>query len=143
MAREQIRQAIVQQIEGVRGAFSDTVVPYENALVIEYDNQLAVDTATQPDPWLAVRIRWIDAYQMELSDTPHHRFMGQIELAGVVKEGAGSAGAMRLTDYFYPLLHRRAFGPVRTHMSEVGAMIKLNGWCYYPMLIPFWSDQNG
>lgn len=141
MGKEAIRQAIVTKIEALRSGYTDAAIT--GPLIVEYDNNLIVDTQKQSEPWMCVNIKFISAEQMELSDNPHHRFMGQIEIAGVQKEGSGSAAANRITDYFYPRLHRTAFGPVRTYMADTGPMHPHVGWCYYPMLIPFWSDQNG
>lgn len=135
MSQNNIRQAIVTAVEAAKvGA---PVLP----LVIEYDNRIIVDTQTQTLPFLCVNVVFMDAFQADLSNTPIHRFVGQIHLAAAVKAGAGSADALKLLDFFYPQLQRKALGIVRTYMAKSAPMTPHLGWNYYTMLIPFWSDK--
>ncbi len=136
MSKENIRQAIVSQMETIRRGYTDNPT-----LQIEYDNALAVDIAKQTLPFLLCRIKWGPAEQVGYSDKPQQRFYGNIELAVAVKEYTGTAKANTILDYFYPRMQKTQFGKVRTFMAEPGPDKNENGWVYIPMLVPFWSDQ--
>lgn len=136
MTMEAARQAIATAVEAAKAGAP--VSP----LIIEYDNRTIVDTQTQTKPFLCVRMELMNARQADLNVKPIHRFDGQIHLAAAVKEGSGSAEALKLLDYFYPLLHQTALGILRTHMASPAPMVPHLGWCYYPMLIPFWFDKT-
>ena len=133
---EQHRQSIVTAVEAAKASF--TGYP----LVIEYDNRIIVDTATQLDPFLVVNIRFLDGAQADLSANPIHRKVGQIHLQAATKEGAGSAKALVLLEHFYRALQRSQFGGVRTRMASFAREQALKGWVYYPALVPFWADDN-
>lgn len=135
MSREAIRTSIVTAVEAAKATFSDYT------LLIEYDNRIVVDTKTQTDPFLMVRILYLSAEQANLSNNPTHRVWGQIHLAAVVPEGSGSAKANSLLDFFVPKLHLKSFGTVRTMAATTAASQTLNARVYYAMAIPFWSDQ--
>ncbi len=136
MSLELIRQAVVTAVEAAKVGFS------EYSLVIEYDNVIIVDTATQQDPFLIVKIKVIDGKQIDLSDHPTHRYVGQIEVSAASKEGDGSAKVNRLLEWFYPKLHKNSFGGVRTYMATFGGSTTLKGWVYKPVIIPFWFDRT-
>lgn len=133
MSMESIRLAIVN-------AVSDIGKTYPTTLVIEYDNHIIVDTKTQKAPFLVSQVHLMDGEQADLSDRPIHRVYGQIHLAAAVREGVGRQAASQLLDFFYPKLQRRKFGPVRTKMAVPTKEVTHEGWVYYPVLIPFWSD---
>lgn len=135
MSLELARQDIVAAIEAAKvGA------PVAN-LIIEYDNRIMVNTETATDPFLAVRILNLDAYQVDLSPNALHRFEGQIHLAAAVKAGSGAGEANALLDFFYPQLQRKQFGSVRTLMAKTARPTPHLGWLYHPVLIPFWFDR--
>jgi hypothetical protein len=133
---ELARQAIVTAVEAVKAG-----APVAG-LIIEYDNRIIVDTQTQTKPFFCVNMVLMNGRQADLNAKPIHRFNGQIHIAAAVKDGAGSSDALKLLDYFYPLLHQRALGSIRTHMAKPAPMKPHLGWCYYPMLIPFWFDKT-
>lgn len=135
MSLNQIRSDMTAAVEAAASTFS------AYPLIIEYDNKIIVDTAKQVNPFLQVRMKLLDGYQMELANKPHHRLVGQIELAAVVKVGAGSAKAYQLLDHFYPKLHKTRLGTLRTMMALPGPVKDHLGWSYYPVLIPLWVDQ--
>lgn len=136
MGLDTIRQEVTTKVEEIKATF--TAYP----LIIEYDNKLIVDTATQENPFLCCRVKLLDGYQRDYCDNPYHTIIGQIELAAAVKDGAGSAKANQLLDFFYPKLHRKSFGGVRTKMALPAPVQKHNGWHYYAVLIPLWTDQQ-
>jgi|DEB19_MinimDraft_2_1074335.scaffolds.fasta_scaffold62109_1 hypothetical protein len=136
MGLELARQAIATAVEAAKVGSPTT------PLIIEYDNRIIVDTQTQTKPFLCVNMVLMDGRQADLNAKPIHRFDGQIHIAAAVKEGAGSADALKLLDHFYPQLHQRALGILRTHMAKAAPMKPHLGWCYYPMLIPFWFDKT-
>lgn len=136
MSMEQARKDIVAAVE-----LAKTGAPI-SPLIIEYDNRIVVDTQTQTKPYLAVHVKFMDGWQADLAAKPIHRIMGQIHLAAVCKMGSGSSDGLRLLDHFYPQLHQRSMGTVRTHMSKLTNKTEHLGWYYYPVLIPFWFDKT-
>ena len=137
MSREQIRQDVNTAVQAIVTSYNLTVA---KPLVVEYDNRIVVDTTTQVDPFLCVSLKFNDAFQPELQQKLH-RFMGFIQLSVASKEGAGTAGANKILDYFYPKLHATRLGTVRTLMADVMPDRPHLGWIYQTMAIPFWSDQ--
>jgi len=135
MGRETIRVDIVTAVKAAADLF--TTWP----LKVEYDNILVVDTSTQTDPFLCVEIKHTDAYQANLGPGALHRYMGFIILSAVVKDGSGSSKANQLLDFLVPKLHGKTHGTVRTLLAESAPTKPHLGWQYFPMLIPFWSDQ--
>ena len=136
MSLEAIRTSITTAVEAAKVGFLGGYT-----LVIEYDNRIIVDTQTQTNPFLQVRTKLLSAEQADISNSPIHRIYGQIHLAAVVKEGSGMKAAYDLLDHFYPRLQRKALGVIRTHMATLAPEIHHLGWCYYPVALPFWSDQ--
>lgn len=134
MSLEAIRIAIATAVEGARSSFT------AHPLVVEYDNMIIVDTKTQTNPFLIVQTKLMDGEQADISNSPIHRIYGQIHLAAAVPEGSGRAKANALLDHFYPKLQRTQFGVVRTKMAVPVKDTTHDGWVYYPVLIPFWSD---
>jgi len=136
MSLELIRQGIVTAVEARAAAF--TSYP----LVVEYDNRILVDTRTQQNPFLQVRILLLGAEQVNVSDDPLHRFIGQIHIAAATKEGSGTKQANELLEFFYPHLQKKTLGGVRTLMSSFSRTQTQLGWDYTPALIPFWYDKT-
>lgn len=137
MSLESVRVAINTAIESAKVGFSPGYT-----LVIEYDNRDVVDLQTQTNPFLSVEIKLIDGEQASLGTNAVHRLHGQLYLIACVKEGNGMKAANTLLDWFYPKLHAKSFGTVHTRMATLAAPTTHLGWVYYPIIIPFWSDQN-
>jgi hypothetical protein len=132
---EQHRQSIVTAVEAAKVTF--TAYP----LVIEYDNRMLIDHATQVNPYLCVEIKFLGGAQADLSTNPLHRKIGQIHLQAVVKEGDGTAKAYQLLDHFAPLLQRQNLGAIRTQMTTYVREARQKGWVYYPAIVPFWTHD--
>jgi hypothetical protein len=136
MSQEAARQAIVTAVEAAK---TGAPVP---SLVIEYDNRIIVDTQTQSAPFLRVEIKYLDSYQADISHSPIHRFEGYISLQAAVKDGSGAKEANGLLEHFYPQLHKRSMGIVRTKMASAVPERQHQGWWYYSFNIPFWFDRT-
>lgn len=136
MSLDSIRQGVVTAITQRATLFSTY------SLTIEFDNIITVDTKTQTNPFLQVRILMLAGDQIDLSDDPTHRIIGQIHLAAAVKQGDGSKKASELLEFFYPYLQKKSLGGVRTYMSSFSTPQTLHGWVYTPVLIPFWYDTK-
>ncbi len=136
MSLELAREAIVTAVEAAK------VGAPVSPLVIEYDNRIVVDTQTQSKPFLRIEIKYLDGYQADLSHNPIHRFNGYISVQAAVKDGSGTKDANALLEHFYPQLHKRSMGIVRTHMAKPVPEQPHQGWCYYSVIIPFWFDRT-
>lgn len=133
---ESTRIAIVTAIEALRLTYAT-----DANLVIEYDNRIAVDPAQQVNPYLAVQIKFIDGFQVEIANNPLHRLVGQVYLVAWVKENTGSSKANLLLEHFYKDLQRKQFGTVRLRMAVPTKQVKVLDWVGFPVILPFWTDQ--
>lgn len=133
--RELARTALVTAVENLK----TTWVTYP--LVIEYDNRISVNRATQTNPFLCVSIKYMGGEQIALGPNGGHRLMGIIELEANVKQGQGSKLANDLLQHFYPTLHKTdAFPPLRTYAARFSSKPPKEGWDKEVALIPFWFD---
>lgn len=135
MALEDVRQAIVAAVEAAKVGCPGGIP------LIEYDNRIIVDTQTQSVPFICVKILFLDAEQADLNVNPTHRLYGQIHVSAAVKEGEGMSIGLKMLGHFYPQLHKKQLGSVRTKMAKLVQSRPHLGWVYYPALIPFWSDE--
>lgn len=138
MSREAIRTDVVTAVEAAKIGFTPGYT-----LVIEYDNRIIVDTKTQTDPFMCIKLFLLDAHQSNLGDNPLHRVTGQIHIQAAVPEGEGTRKANEILDWFVPKLHRKALGSIRTFMSVPAKPTPHLGWEYHTAIIPFWTDQPG
>lgn len=136
MSLDQIRSALFSAVESAKVGFNGGYT-----LLIEYDNRIVVDTTKQTDPFLTVELDFSDSEQADLSNNPVQRYSGMLTLNAAVPLGSGRAQALKLLDWFYPQLQRKAFGVVRTEMARVRVERRHNNWVYYPVYVPFRSDQ--
>ena len=135
MSLEAIRVDIATAVATAASSFSTY------PLVVEYPNRELIDLANQVNPFIRLQIKILEGEQVDLSDAPMHRFSGQIHLACATQVGQGVVKVNQALDHMYKLLQRRKLGTyVRTHMSVPAPMLEHNGWCYYPVVIPFWAD---
>ena len=133
--REQARVALVNAVEALKATW--TAYP----LTVEYDNRMAVNRATQTNPFLCVKLRYMGGEQIALGENGGHRLMGIIELEANVKEGQGSKLANDLLQHFYPSLHKTdAHSPLRTYAARFSSKPPTKGWDNEVALIPFWFD---
>ena len=135
MSLDSIRTSVATAVSQAVATFTDF------NLVVEYDNRIIVDTQTQTLPFLTVETKLLDGFQVDLTDRPIHRILGQIHLAVAVPEGTGRVQANKVLDHLYPKLQRKKLGVINTRMAVPAPERPHNGWIYYPVLIPFWSDQ--
>lgn len=134
--REQIRSAVVAQVESLKATF----VNYP--LIVEYANGAAVNTAKQTDPYLRVRLVYQDGDQIDLALKPGYRLMGTLIVEACVKAGTGTAKANSLLSHFYPTLHLSdRMGPLRTRAARFASKDAKDGWAVEAAIIPFWADS--
>lgn len=134
MSRESFRVAFTALVEARKSSWSGYT------LLIEYDNRLVVNTQTQTNPFLCVKILYVSGDQATLGTYPIQRDYGQIHLAAVVKENSGVAQANALLDFFVPSLRLRTADGTRLYASRPQKEQVFKGWVYFPVLIPFQSD---
>jgi hypothetical protein len=133
MSTIQARQSIVTAIEAARASLGSPII-------VEYDNRKAVDPANQHAPWLSVTVEVLDSYQGDLSNAPLHRHIGVILLAAYAKEGQGVVDSLTLLEHISTRIHRRQFGTVRTHLTDVRPNRRVAGWHVTTLAVPFWFD---
>lgn len=134
--REDIRLAVVAQVEALKGTFPDYL------LLVEYANGLVINTATQVDPYLRVRIVYQDGDQIDLAAKPGHRLIGTLLVEACIKAGTGTSKANKLLSHFYPTLHLSdRMGPLRTRAARFASKDAKDGWAAEAALIPFWADS--
>lgn len=134
--RERIRLALTNKVEALKLTFTDY------PLVIEYANGQVVNTATQTQPYLKVKIVYQGGDQINLALDPDHRAIGTIQVEAMVKAGTGTGAANRLLEHFYPALHLSdTMGPIRTRAARFASRDAKDGWAAEAALIPFWADS--
>lgn len=111
-------------------------------LVVEPDNRIVVDQATQTNPYLQVSIKMLSGEQLDMADRPKVEQRGQILLCVVVKENSGSAKAQALLDFLTPYFELQDFAQVRCHAFQAVSDSTVKGLTYYPGIINFWFTRN-
>lgn len=134
---ESTRIALVTAIEALRLTYTA-----DTALVIEYDNRIVVDPAQQVKPYLAVQLKFIDGFQVDIANKPLHRLVGQLYLVAWVKDNTGSSTANLLLEHFYKGLQHKQYGAVRLRMAIPTKQAKVLDWVGFPVILPFWTDQT-
>jgi len=134
---EQARLALTTKVEALKALWTTY------SLVVEYNNTVIVNTATQTTPFLRVNMTLIDGYQTDLGSNPGHRIMGMIAVEAMVKEGSGTAQANKLLEFFYPHLHMTdSIPPLRTYAASFATVKPSEGWAGQGAYIPFWFDSR-
>lgn len=110
---------------------------------IEFDNREVVNTKAQQDPYLIVKMMFIDGSQRDLCDNPAHRLDGQVQLWASVPKGSGSSAAWKLLEHFYKGIHRRKISPCLFFMASPLNQRVEDGRMLYGVAIPFIADVPG
>lgn len=136
--------SLVTALQGIRTVIEQAktdwnATPGNYVLQIEYDNRRELDLATLTDPYVMVDVVWHDGQQMDLGSRPLVTDYGSLILASGVKEGGGTFELVRLMEFFRPYLQLRDDIGVRTHAAALQKQVYRDGFCYQPMLIPFWT----
>jgi hypothetical protein len=141
MSLDQQRIDIVTEIERAKDAWNAGGNGYQ--LKVEYDNRSTVDLAALTSPYLMVDIVWGKSDQLDLGSSPLVCDYGQIILAAGAKEGQGTAGLLKLLQFYRPYLQLRSpLGSVRTQAAVMGLKPILQGGYYYQtLMVPFWSIE--
>lgn len=135
MSREQVRIDVATVIQTIVDTWTDY------PLVVEMDNQEAVDQATQTNPYLQVQIRHLDAEQADMSDNPFVKHYGQVLLSVVAKEGTGTADSNKLLDFIRPKFSLKVLGLIHCQAFEDQSGKPVKGWWYSPAIVNFWYHK--
>lgn len=135
MSREQVRIDVATVIQEIVNTWTDY------PLVVEMDNQEAVDQATQTKPYLQVQIRHLDAEQADMSDNPFVKHYGQVLISVVSKEGTGTTDANKLLDFIRPKFNLKNIGLVNCKAFEDKSGKPDKGWWYSPAIVNFWYHK--
>lgn len=106
-------------------------------LLIETRNRDVVDQAGQTDPYLQVSVVTMRGDQAELGPNPLIKRSGQILLAAVVKDGAGTADVEALIDFVLPYFSTQQLGIVQCQAAHPVEGFERKGWWYQPAIVPF------
>jgi hypothetical protein len=138
MSFETVRAATHKAIQDLVPTFAGGYV-----VKVEFDNREVVNTKTQQDPYLIVKLMFVDGVQRDLSDNPTHRLDGQLQLWASVPKGTGSSAAWKLLEHFYRNLHRRRIAPSLFFMASPLNPRVEDGRLLYGVAIPFIADVSG
>lgn len=135
----------VQAITDIRTAMKAGRLAWTGGytLDVKYDSLTSVDVSLVVNPFVCCEIVFLDAHQMALGGNPPVMQYGQIHLGACVKVGQTEATlkAMRLLDYFTPLLELKNWTLVRTRASAAHKSYTEKGWECWPILVPFWYQR--
>jgi hypothetical protein len=106
-------------------------------LLVETDNRVIIDQATQANPYLRVEIVPLVSDQMDLGAHPHVRQTGQILLYAVAKEGAGAALSEALLDFVTPYFDLKRFTTIQCHSVQAQKPIAKTGWWWNPAIVNY------
>lgn len=107
-------------------------------LVIEVDNDVAVDQATQPNPYLKVSIKNVAGDQLDLGDDPNTQQRGQILVSACTRAGGGTADGLALLSFVSRYFANKDFATVRCHTFEAVGGKDVKGWWYENGIINYW-----
>jgi hypothetical protein len=114
----------------------------EYDVAVEYENRFIVDPEQQQKPFLCVELKFNDGKQADLSAKPRHRLVGFVILTVKVREGEGTAAAMRLLEHFYPRLQHRKIGDMHIEFAKVVTPPARSGWYGLSAMLPFRVDKT-
>jgi hypothetical protein len=135
MSREQVRIDVATVVQAIVTAWTDY------PLVVEMDNQEAVDQSVQTNPYLQVQIMHLDADQADMSSNPFVKHNGQILFAVVSKAGTGTTDANKLLDFIRPYFSLKNIGITHCKAFEDNSGKPHNGWWYSPAIVNFWYHK--
>ena len=135
VTREEVRQKVAERVEQLAGSW----VGYP--LSIEYDNKL-LNQSAQSDPYLAIKMIYMDGGQIDLGANPGHRAIGTLIVEAWDKVGNGKSASNRLLQHFYPHLHMTdSLSPLRLRAARFSTSAIRNGWVAEASIVPFWYDS--
>lgn len=136
MTREAARIGLTDAVQALQGA-------YATPLKVELPNQVELDPAEQTEPFLKVRIVYMDSWQASLGPAKHMRAMGNLVLECWVNQGKGIKPANDILSHFYPTLHMSdAIPGARTMSAKFTGNMPRQGWNVEAVIIPFWFDET-
>ena len=136
MTLTQVHQAVMAVVQRI--VTDHTEYP----LLVESENRSIVDQAGQTRPYLQVTIEVLDAEQASLGPRPQVKHVGQILLAAVVKDGAGTLEAKALLDFAMPYFSTLTFGTLQCQAAKPTRGREVKGWWYQPAIVPFFYFQQ-
>lgn len=107
-------------------------------LVVEVDNDNAVDEATQQNPYLKVQIKDASADQMDLGVDPNTQQRGQILFSVCVRCGKGTLVAKEMLDMISKYFAMVDLETVRCHTFESVGHKEIKSWWYQNGIINYW-----
>lgn len=128
--------------EGLTTRVLDLQASHATPIVVQLPNQVEVDTETQKDPFLKVKLYYEDSYQASIGASKHLRGVGNLVLECWVPVGKGVKPANDILTHFYEGLHMTDdISGVRTMATKFVRCYQSSGWEVTPVLIPFWYDD--
>ena len=131
MTLTQLRQTVMTVVQQI--VTDHTSYP----LVVETSNRDVVDQATQTNPYLAISIKPLSGDQAEIGPSPYSQQLGQIQIAAVVKDGAGVADALALLDFVLPYFHLKVLSTVQCQAAYPVGGREVKGWWYESAIVPY------
>lgn len=137
MTETQARLLIMNRIADMAAAHS------AYALVVEPDNFKVIDETLQTLPFVRCFLDFMGADQADIGTNPLAKFVGQLQLHAVFKEGTGMMEGTALREFMRPYFSLVDLGEIHFHVAEPykGACIK--GWEHLPLLLNFWYFSSG
>lgn len=109
---------------------------------VYYENTGELDLAQAGDVFLKCEINFDDAVQANIAAEPFHRTYGSIAITVVVKESAGTRGALIYLDELSNLFKFKNLSGVHTQAPRVGWEQNHGGRFGMDLRVSFYADSN-
>ena len=133
--REDARLAIFAKVQELHASYGP--------LDVEYYSGVAINRATQVDPFLRVEITYQDGEQIDIGPDGWTRAIGIILLESLAKENTGVSVQNKILEHFYRGMQKTdKMKPVRTLAARFDSGGVTQGWRSEGAVIPFWYDTQ-
>lgn len=133
--REDARLAIFAKVQELHASYGP--------LDVEYYSGVAINRATQVDPFLRVEITYHDGEQIDIGPDGWTRAIGIILLESLAKENTGVSVQNKILEHFYRGMQKTdKMKPVRTLAARFDSGGVTQGWRSEGAVIPFWFDTQ-
>ncbi len=136
MTFDDARAAIFARVKATMDASAYAATP------VEYENRRTVDLSTQTAPFAACEIHFNDGEQTDMGLNPGTRYRGAIWLAVGMKQGEGTASALKILAVLANGFKNVSFGGVTCRAPRPVPGALRNGWYYETIRVPFYFDDR-
>lgn len=133
-----LAQARIEIATVVKQIQTDWLAAKGTPLVVETDNGVVVDQASQFEPYLKLSVRNLRAEQLDLGVDPFTEQRGQILFSACARGGDGTADGLEMLDFVAPYFAMTDSTLVRCHTFQAVGGKDIKGWWYENAVVNYW-----